>query len=273
MCYACWTEEGQPKIVSEKTRRAASLIGEVYRHRGAGGNLHIVVDDWNHEEENVQWCLERILENTNNDPEEQIKAEKECAEFLLTLTDEERLSALAIHDKLLTRNSKKFTMKATFLNTQTGEDSVHNKPIDFARVLEESFKEPDGSGYHYETRMQFIAREVFDLTTYESDFDELIGREIFDVCMAITHKKTFDYIEDEECMAKYLRCVNMQFFKDRLDWGTSIRGAWWDHSGQVLKSCGLMDGPFQILKIDFTGDEWEAFMLTLEAFIEKENLP
>lgn len=160
-------------------------------------------------------------------------------------------------------------MKAIYFNTQTGEETERDGLIDFARVLEESFLIPDGSGYFYATRIQFLAREVFNLTTYESDFDELIGQEIFDVCMAITHKRNFDFVKDDEARGKYLRCVNMQFFKNRLDWGTSIRSAWWSHGGQVLETCGLMDGQFQILKIEFTGDEWEAFMVTLEAFITK----
>jgi len=50
MCKGCWEEAGSPAIINTKTRAVAKLIDDVYSYSGAGGNAHIVVDDWNLED-------------------------------------------------------------------------------------------------------------------------------------------------------------------------------------------------------------------------------
>lgn len=77
--------------------------------------------------------------------------------------------------------------------------------------------------------LEFIAESVFDLTTYDSAMAEVLGAEGMAVFEAITNKTTFDFIKDQDRYAQYLRTVNWPFFAERIDWGTSIRGAWWDY--------------------------------------------
>lgn len=49
------------------------------------GGLHVVIDEWNVEDKNVDWCLSRELSTP----------ERECAEWLRGLTVAERVSVLA----------------------------------------------------------------------------------------------------------------------------------------------------------------------------------
>ncbi len=58
MCDGCWDEYGKPDIVNEKTEAALALVRQVYAapRGGAGGRLHIVLDDWNLEDEHIYWC-------------------------------------------------------------------------------------------------------------------------------------------------------------------------------------------------------------------------
>ena len=66
--------------------------------------------------------------------------------------------------------------------------------------------------------------------------------------------------------------VNMPFFMPRLNWGGSIRGAWWDHKQPALNSCGLWVEQEQQTELAFTLEEWEAFMRAVIAFAEPEML-
>lgn len=106
MCYGCWEEYGRQEIVNERTIKAANLADEVYKHNCVGGNLHIVLDDWNIEDENIDWCINHIKTQPNDDSTpEQLKAEMKCAEYLRGLTIEERNSAMAIQWKFIEKDT------------------------------------------------------------------------------------------------------------------------------------------------------------------------
>jgi hypothetical protein len=100
-------------------RAAAAAIAEVYEHSCVGGNLHIVLDDWNLEDGNLEFCDGCITgagqmplepdaheahqrynreKRDNPDPPEQLAAERRCHDLLKVLTEEERASALALND-------------------------------------------------------------------------------------------------------------------------------------------------------------------------------
>lgn len=89
----------------------------------------------------------------------------------------------------------------------------------------------NGSFAHYDgelSKSEFLSGFVFDFVTYEEKFTELFAAKALEVCDAISQKKTFDYIADDERRQWYLLMVNMPFFAGRLSWGSSIRGAWWE---------------------------------------------
>lgn len=91
MCKGCWEEAGSPTIMNEKVQEAIELARIVYDTNGAGGGLHIVLDDFNIEDSDIEWCLEEgIRDNDNTDAE----TERDLAQLLLTMTLEERASAI-----------------------------------------------------------------------------------------------------------------------------------------------------------------------------------
>ena len=98
VCYGCWVEYGSPTLHDDRIARAAALAAEVYEHNAVGGNLHIVLDDWNLEDHNIDYCLEQIGRGgwEGRDDPAQLAVERECGELLRALTEDERASALAL---------------------------------------------------------------------------------------------------------------------------------------------------------------------------------
>lgn len=146
-------------------------------------------------------------------------------------------------------------------------------PDDYLKTLEHSYAmESKTSEGRDQSRLGYLAQHIFDFTTYESEADELFARKAVEVCAAITDGKTFDYIANPQGRIWYLLMVNMPFFMPRLNWGGSIRGAWWDHEQPALNSCGLWVEQEQQIELAFTLEEWEAFMRAVIAFAEPEML-
>lgn len=94
MCYGCWEDFGFPMIRNERTEAAAVLVRDVYEHSPVGGNLHVIADDWNIEDEH----FERGLDCSPGTTPRQHECEKRCFDALKAMTLDERASALAIHD-------------------------------------------------------------------------------------------------------------------------------------------------------------------------------
>ena len=77
------------------------------------------------------------------------------------------------------------------------------------------------------TSAEVVSRS-FDLTTYDSAVDAVFAETIVQVLEAIRDKNTFEYIEKTEQYFKYLVVVNLPMIHKILNWGGSIRGAWFD---------------------------------------------
>jgi hypothetical protein len=80
-------------------------------------------------------------------------------------------------------------------------------------------------------KFQFLGNSIFNFTTYDGGVDELFAKKMLEVIDCIYNKKTFDYQNDKVNYINYLTMVNMPFMKGKLEWGTSIRGAWFDEYG------------------------------------------
>lgn len=144
-------------------------------------------------------------------------------------------------------------------------------PDDYLKLLEHSYVKAFHASEAWDcSRLEYLSQHIFDFTTYESEADELFARKAVEVCSAITDGKTFDYIANPQGRIWYLLMVNMPFFAPRLEWGTSIRGAWWDHEQPLLDSCGLWVGQEQQTEWTFSGEQWKAFMRAVVAFAEPE---
>ena len=99
MCINCWIESGSPAIVNEKVTRAAELIKALYdtEDGGVGGYGHIVFDDFNIEDHDIEFCLGKAAtaEYSKDVCEETRLASIAALEHFKTLTEDERSSALA----------------------------------------------------------------------------------------------------------------------------------------------------------------------------------
>jgi hypothetical protein len=82
-----------------------------------------------------------------------------------------------------------------------------------------------------DNKSQFLGSRIFDFTTYDGGVDELFAKKMLEVIDCILNRTTFDYQNDENNYINYLTMVNMPFMQGKLEWGTSIRGAWFDEYG------------------------------------------
>lgn len=99
MCDECYEGyEGLP-IINEKTKKAAELIKELYDTDGGGvgGYGHIVFDDFNIEDGNVDWCIEEAKKGKYDFiPEEGRQASLNALIYFKELSEDERMSAIGI---------------------------------------------------------------------------------------------------------------------------------------------------------------------------------
>lgn len=103
MCKGCWIEMGAPAIVNDLTKAAADTIREVYEHSASGGTAHIVVDDWNLSDEDIDFCI-NDADASQWEPVQR-DADLRCLHFLRRLTLDERASALAMFEGYITRET------------------------------------------------------------------------------------------------------------------------------------------------------------------------
>ena len=146
---------------------------------------------------------------------------------------------------------------------------------DYARMLKEGYEAIASTDPI--SRMEYLGDYIFDFTTYDSQMSELFASMALDVCAAISNRTTFNYIRDPEQYRWYLVMVNMPFFADKIEWGTSVRGAWWGeppHKRIEFTSCGLwLDNEQLHETMEFTQDQWREFIAALLAFaLEEPNV-
>lgn len=140
--------------------------------------------------------------------------------------------------------------------------------MNFDKLLEDGFANSHDAET---TRLEYLSDYIFDFTTYDREKAEEFAMRAVEVCEAISAEATFDYIKDPEQYRWYLVMVNMPFFSGRLTWGTSVRGAWWDHEDTTYSSCGLWDGERQVAETLTMGQpEWLAFIAAVIRFVKAE---
>jgi len=104
--------------------------------------------------------------------------------------------------------------------------------MDYKAELDKRFKEQiEESECPPHSKLAFLGSDIFDFTTYDGAMDELFAKKMIEVIDCILNGKTFDYQNDEANYINYLTMVNMPFLNGKLEWGTSIRGAWFDEYG------------------------------------------
>lgn len=91
----CYRKLGSPVVVNSAVLHCAALIGCVYDLCPCGGRAHIVLDDWNLEDDNIAFCLGW------DDPDETQEENVACVaalQAMRSLSIPERATALALHD-------------------------------------------------------------------------------------------------------------------------------------------------------------------------------
>jgi hypothetical protein len=139
------------------------------------------------------------------------------------------------------------------------------RAMDYLKLLTESYGS-DHFCVQPASRLEYLSEYIFDFTTYEDEAAELFARKAVEVAEAINNGTTFKYIQRDEDRIWFLLMCNMPFFYPRLEWGTSIRGAWWHHSQHAITSCGLFVGDEQLEDLSFTREQWREFILAVVEF-------
>lgn len=95
----------------------------------------------------------------------------------------------------------------------------------------------------------FLAEDLFDFDLYDSGECKWFAHTMLEVIRVILEKKNYEFINAPERYRTYLLMVNMPFLKDKLEWGTSVRGAWWAFSGpgheKTFSVRGITDVPYK----------------------------
>jgi len=139
--------------------------------------------------------------------------------------------------------------------------------MDYLELLNNSYDtERLYSGCSPESRLEYLGDDIFEFTTYDGEMSVLFAKKAIEVCIAITERTTFEYIKDPENYRWYLLMVNMPFFAERIEWGSSVRGAWWHHKVS-FRSFGLWNGGEQMAEeMTFNQEEWKAFIRAVIEF-------
>lgn len=99
------------------------------------------------------------------------------------------------------------------------------------------------------TKYEWLSENIFDLTTYDNSLNERFGKKIFDVCKTILDGATFEYIQkSEQHYVDYiLVCQLLEKFR-WIEWGSSIRGAWFEEQDESRYIFAYWDGEYKELQ-------------------------
>jgi hypothetical protein len=102
----------------------------------------------------------------------------------------------------------------------------------------------------------WVSSSIFGIATYDDNLDVEFGEAILDVMRAINDGRTFEYIVENNGAnyRKYILVCNWLEKRKMINWGTSIRGAWFDYWSKVQ----ICDG------VDFTKENLESLLTFCE---------
>ncbi len=81
-------------------------------------------------------------------------------------------------------------------------------------------------------KLGFTGQIIFDFTTYDGVLDAAFAKVMIDVIKSILDGKTFEYQnKGHQEYVNFILMCNMPFLQGKLEWGSSIRGAWFDNYG------------------------------------------
>ena len=96
------------------------------------------------------------------------------------------------------------------------------------KILDDDFLD---AKYFLNSKSEYLAEVVFELAVYDESICEKLATKILDVIESILEGKTFQYIQlSEKHYEDFILLCNIPFLAEKIEWGTSIRGAWFDDS-------------------------------------------
>jgi len=108
----------------------------------------------------------------------------------------------------------------------------------FIQKIDNNYHEWVELSEHACTKLEYLGNVIFDFTTYSSDIDIIFAQKMVPVLKCILNRKTFEYIKDNDHHINYISMCNSPFLIDKLEWGTSIRGAWFNDAKSYRIDCG-----------------------------------
>jgi hypothetical protein len=118
---------------------------------------------------------------------------------------------------------------------------------------------------------EWAASYIFGLSTYDGKLDEHFVKIIIDVCKTIDTRNTFKMIEQSD-MRYITYIIGCQLLKHKnwINWGTSIRGAWFDYGSCDAEP--IYEGGGILPDVPFTKDNFAVLIEFIEEKAkEKEN--
>jgi hypothetical protein len=122
------------------------------------------------------------------------------------------------------------------------------------------------------TKYDWAASRIFDLVTYDPSLDEYFVKTILEVCKVILEKRNYDYIRNKDQYLIYILVCQMLDNFNWINWGTSIRGAWFEATHHIIESKDILedlewgdsDGWHKIEHVPFTVDNLRALIEFME---------
>jgi len=96
MCYGCFEKYKDTVEITQRAKDAAEIIPVIYADCPAGGDLHIVIDDWNIEDRHVDFCMKEL--ETSEYHQDIVDAERKFLELFKAMSENERAGCLALAD-------------------------------------------------------------------------------------------------------------------------------------------------------------------------------
>lgn len=79
-------------------------------------------------------------------------------------------------------------------------------------------------------KYEFVGDEIFNFVTYDNFYTIKLTMHMLEVLDVLIKKYNYSYLKEEDQYSNYLLMINMPFLINKIEWGTSIKGAWLDES-------------------------------------------
>jgi hypothetical protein len=99
----------------------------------------------------------------------------------------------------------------------------------------------------------FLSSAIVGIITDDDDLSAEFGKMILDTLVQIKNRTTFEYIKDEINHKNFILSCN--FIRSWLEWGTSIRGAWFNTpDGEIITAESFSNINYEEESIKITDD-------------------